>query len=134
MSDNKIRHLEMIQKTIDRMANNSFLIRGWTVTIISAMFALSAKDVNSQYILIAYFSIPIFWTLDSFYLHQEKCYRALYDTIRKKSGETDFSMDAKEFDVGRNTWLHAAISKTTVIFYGGVILLVLFVMFGFKHG
>ena len=30
--DNKIKHLEMIEAIIERMANNSFLLKGWAIT------------------------------------------------------------------------------------------------------
>ena len=31
-------YLEMIQKVIDRMGNNSFLLKGWAVLVIVALF------------------------------------------------------------------------------------------------
>ena len=33
--ENKIKYLEMIQSVINRMANNSFCLKGWTVTLVS---------------------------------------------------------------------------------------------------
>ena len=42
--DKKIKHLEMIQGVINRMASNSFLLKGWTVVLVSALFALAAND------------------------------------------------------------------------------------------
>ena len=32
------KHLEMIENIILRMANCSFLIKGWTLTIVAAVF------------------------------------------------------------------------------------------------
>ena len=51
--DNKIKLLEMIQSVITRMANNSFLLKGWAVTLVSAMFALSVKESDKRFFLIA---------------------------------------------------------------------------------
>jgi hypothetical protein len=79
--DKKIAHLTFIQGVINRMGNNSFLLKGWCVTLIAAMFALSSKDSNSSFILIAYFPAFIFWLLDAFFLHQEKLYRTLYKMV-----------------------------------------------------
>ncbi len=31
--EQKIKHLEFIQAAINRMAGNSFLLKGWTVTL-----------------------------------------------------------------------------------------------------
>jgi hypothetical protein len=42
--ENKLKHLEFIQQAINRMASNLFLLKGWTVTLIAAMFALAAKE------------------------------------------------------------------------------------------
>jgi hypothetical protein len=44
--ENKRKHLEMIQGVINRMARNLFFLKGWTTTLIAALFALAAKDAN----------------------------------------------------------------------------------------
>ena len=48
--NNKLKHLEFIQRVINRMASNLFFLRGWTVTLIAALFALFVKGTNSDYI------------------------------------------------------------------------------------
>ena len=50
--EQKLKHLEFIQNVINRMNSNSFLIKGWAVTLIAAIFALAAKDSNFQYIIL----------------------------------------------------------------------------------
>ena len=126
----KEKHLEMIQNVISRMANCSFLIKGWTVTLVAAVFGLAAKDADIKYILIAYFIIPTFCLLDGYYLSQERKYRALYDKIRKAS-ETNFSMNTSEFEEGKNTWLRSVFSKTVCGFYIPLLVVVLIIMFVF---
>ena len=59
--EEKLKHLELIQGVIKRMAQNSFLIKGWTITLMSALFALASKDTNSNYILLAFLPAFIFW-------------------------------------------------------------------------
>ncbi|WP_373482985.1 hypothetical protein [Acetobacterium sp.] len=44
--ENKTKHLEMIQSVISRMAGNSFTLKGWAVTLIAGIFALS-ETVNN---------------------------------------------------------------------------------------
>ena len=39
--ESKIAYLQMIQAVIARMAGNSFLIKGWSVTLVAALFALA---------------------------------------------------------------------------------------------
>jgi len=126
--DMKLKHLEFVQAVVSRMAGNSFLLKGWSVTLAAALFALSAKDANPKLIAIAYYPILIFWVLDGYFLSQERLFRALYDTVRKKpESDIDFSMNTREFNSGRNTWARSALSTTLVIFYGTVLVVMLIV-------
>ena len=43
MDNNKIKHLEFIQSTITRMNQNSFQIKGWMITLVSALLAHYAR-------------------------------------------------------------------------------------------
>ena len=52
--EEKIRHLEMVQGVINRMAGNSFFLKGWMVTLVTAFFSLSDKDENTVYFLLVY--------------------------------------------------------------------------------
>ncbi|HDR1449099.1 TPA: hypothetical protein QB437_002140, partial [Pasteurella multocida] len=100
MSDNngnvfqaKIAYLGFIQDVIARMGNHSFLIKGWTITLVTAILSLTKAEK-------AHFAIAIillFWWLNAFFLYQEKLYRELY----KKVANDDipsllFVMDVKE--------------------------------------
>ena len=80
--EKKHEHLEMIQGVINRMANNSFMLKGWAVTLLAGLFALSSKEADKLYFLIAYVPIIVFWWLDAFYLQKERLYVALYDFVR----------------------------------------------------
>ncbi len=62
-------HLEMIQSIINRMATNSFHLKGWSVTLVAALFALAAKDSTPVFVYLAYFPAFAFWLLDGFFLH-----------------------------------------------------------------
>lgn len=58
--ESKIKHLEMIQGIINRMASNSFYLKGWAVTLVAGIFAISAKDSEKTFFLISYIPILIF--------------------------------------------------------------------------
>ena len=79
--EQKIAHLTFIQGVITRMGQNSFLLKGWSVTIVAALFALAAQGANKQYVLVAYFPVVMFWLLDAFFLYQEKLFRKLYEKV-----------------------------------------------------
>lgn len=73
----------MIQNIINRMATNSFMIKGWSITLISALFVLSSKDADKNYAFIALLPAISFWILDAFYLQLERKYRKLYEQVQK---------------------------------------------------
>lgn len=128
---NKHKHLEFIQSAINRMAGNLFLLKGWSITLIAALFALAAKDSNQYYILIAYFPLFIFWMLDGYFLSQERKFRALYDYVRGlDESRIDYSMDTRPFSMdSRNSWIGAMSSRTLVIYYAGLAVVMLVIMF-----
>ena len=83
--ESKRKHLELIQGVINRMAGNSFPLKGWSVTLTSALFALAAKDANPFFVDLAYFPSATFWALDVYFLRQERLYRELYREVLKGS-------------------------------------------------
>ena len=70
------KEIDLIQGCINRMAQNSFLIKGWTVTLFAVVLALLPEkvDQNNRILLgIVMLAISImFWYMDSFFLATEK--------------------------------------------------------------
>jgi hypothetical protein len=82
--ENLHKELELIQSVITRMANNSFLVKGWTMTLISALIAFGKdvvlSDQGGVYYLTAMLVIVVpFWWLDAFFLKQERIFRKIYE-------------------------------------------------------
>lgn len=127
----KIHHLEAVQGVINRMAQNSFLIKGWSVTLVSALFALAAAKSNSSFVLLAYVPACMFWILDGYFLHQEKLYRRLFDQVRT-SNESDpkdfFSMDTTPFCSQAPSWMCVILSRTMLVFHGVILGSIILVM------
>ena len=71
-SSKQIAHLGFIQGVINRMGSNSFLLKGWSITLVAACFALAAKDAERKFLLLAYFPVFMFWVLDGYFLYQER--------------------------------------------------------------
>ena len=111
----------MVQDVIKRMAGNSFMLKGWAVTLVAGIMALSAKDTDKMYFLVAYIPIFIFWGLDSYYLLQERLYRKLYEKVcSTDEKDVDFSLSAtkEEFGDRKNNNIGAClISPTELCFY-----------------
>lgn len=124
MSSSKLEHLKMLQAIITRMASNSFMIKGWCVTLVSAVLALSAKDAHHM-VFVAYLPVLMFWWLDAYFLRQERLFRELYDHVRNsQEEESNFSM----MTLGPNSnpvskvdsQSKVAKSETLKWFYGGL--------------
>jgi len=127
--DRKIKYLEMIQSVINRMANNSFLLKGWSVILVSALFVVGAKNSNISIILLAYFPTLAFWILDGYFLWQERLYRGLYNKVRNlDEADIDFSMDTRPVHSEVKRWSEVMFSKTLSIFYGTIVGAILIVM------
>lgn len=118
--EDKRKHLELVQCVINRMASNSFMLKGWAVTLVAGIFALAEKDADKLYFLVAYVPIIIFWGLDAYYLFQERLYRSLYDKVRQTDEDKiDFSLKAtaQEFSSERNRYDSCFFSGTELWFY-----------------
>lgn len=130
--ESKLKHLELVQGVINRMASNSFLLKGWSVTLISALFALAAQDTNQLFIYLAYFPCVAFWSLDGYFLWQEKMYRKLYDEVTQKSEDKiDFNLNAVQYKDDVDSWFEVCFSTTLKMFHGvifGVIVLIMFLI------
>jgi hypothetical protein len=116
----RLKHLEIIQQVISRLAGNSFLLKGWSVTLLSAILALTVKDDAHAMIWVAFLPCIMFWALDAYFLRQERLFRALWDISRKGGQEqpTDFSMDTTGAAANVDGWFRVAFSKTLLIFHG----------------
>lgn len=118
--DKKYKHLELVQGVINRMASNSFMLKGWAVTLLAGIFVLAGKDTDKLYFIVAYVPVLVFWGLDAYYLLQERLYRSLYEKVRKtEEDDIDFSLKAtmEEFNSNKNCYYSCLLSKTELWFY-----------------
>ena len=119
----------MIQAVVNRMSVNSFLLKGWSVVLISALFALAAGDSQALFVYIAYFPAIAFWMLDAYFLRQERLFRKLYDRVRHLAEtDVDFSMDTSVVDGKVAAWSAVVFSKTLLLFHGTVVGSIVIVM------
>ena len=120
-----IKHLEMAQSVINRLGRNSFLLKSWSMTILVAAMVLISKNIPGSYIaLMLLLPIACFWTLDGYFLWQERLFRQLYDQVRQQA-DTDFSMNVGRHAGEREcTWPSAIFSVTLLVFYLAEVVLV----------
>jgi len=79
-NDLQMKRLDHLQGIIQRLAGNSFLIKGWAVTLVSAVLGFALKDATtSPLAYLAIVPILLFWGLDAYYLAVERNARKLYN-------------------------------------------------------
>lgn len=127
--DSKLKHLELIQGIIGRFSTNSFLLKGWSVVLVSALFALSANNSNVSFVFLAYIPSVVFWGLDGYFLSSERLYRKLYEEVRlKENNDIDFSMDTSNLNTKKHPWISATLSKTLIPFHVSLVGSIIIVM------
>lgn len=130
-SEEKIAYLGMIQAVISRMANNSFLLKGWTITLVAAIFALAAKDARLAFLVIGFLPSASFWGLDAYFLRQERLFRKIYEAAaRNHTALVDFSMDTRPCNDKVPSFCETFWSKTLVWFYLPILILLVLLCFG----
>lgn len=78
------KEIDLIQSCITRMAQNSFMIKGWFVSLYAVILALLPEKVNIFLLCTALVAVNlIFWYLDGFFLRTEKVYKKIYDWVLK---------------------------------------------------
>ncbi len=154
MADLKAIHkeLDLIQDVIKRMADNSFKVKAWMMSIFGAVLAMAKSGLltgiadgnDDMMVYIALFlvaTVLVFWYLDAFFLRTEKLYRELYKWVVNNRPHTDaylydLNTFVREVD-GRQDNLLARtpsvikvmLSKTLLPFYILPLLLSLLILF-----
>lgn len=128
----RLEHLKMIQAIVTRLAQNSFLLKGWSVTLTTGLLAASLPD-KGVYAPLAFFPATVFWGLDGYYLMEERLFRDLHQAVSdgRHSEGGGYSMDG---DVRRLTgwertwrWLKAC-GAPAVLGLHAVVLLVIWMV------
>ncbi len=136
------KHLEFIQGIINRHNSNSFMLKGWAITIAAALYALAGTVDEPRIVLITLAPIILFWGLDAFYLANERCFVDLYNAVanngcyvlpKKKMFKNEFNVNAtdnvtgtisafnmsfKKFEIWKdNSWINVLKSRTILALY-----------------
>jgi len=118
------KELELIQDTIKRMASNSFVLKGWAVTLVVVTLLLRGGGYQP---LIALIPLLGFWILDAYFVWQERMYRHLHLWVSKNRLGTDthlFDLNASRFRSKVKKPWRIMFSGTLLCFYGLILLLI----------
>lgn len=127
---NHIKHLELLQAVIGRLAGNSFLIKGWSVTVVGAFLGFAVTQDEASLARVSLLPLALFWGLDTYFLRAERLFRVLYDRVRSADQLAEpFAMHAtgKTFlaalegdERKAGSWSRTACSLTLLLLYGGL--------------
>lgn len=125
--DQRIKHLEMVQAVISRLGTDSFLVKGWAVTVSGAFLGVAIN--NNEWALALAGALPavLFWGLDAYFLRAERLFRALHDAVRTGSPPVDpFFMAATRTSFAaaapNASWRDVLFSATLGLFYGTLVV------------
>ena len=117
------KEIDLIQNCINRMAQNSFFIKGWAVTIVTVVLALVEKNIDPIYLcLILLIPLFAFWYLDAFFLQTERMYRKMYEWVLSMRPKNDVSylydLNPQRFKNQIGSRCKVMWSVTLCVFYG----------------
>lgn len=136
------KEIDLIQSCINRMAKNSFTVKGWLITIVTVVLALLPEKIDMKFLcVVLLIAIICFWYLDAFFLKTEKLYRWKYDwVISNRLKNSKYKYDLNPYN--KNMWLlynnkekkapciiKIMFSKTLLPMYGFMSLAVVFLLF-----
>lgn len=110
-----LKEIDLIEDCIKRMASNSFLLKGWAVTVISALIGLTAKTDNWKLgSVIAILVCLSFWYLDATYLKMERLYKRKYNwVIKNRPANKEYAFNLNPYE--KNMWLATEQKNTYTI-------------------
>ena len=126
--EDKIKHLEFIQQNINRMSTNSFALKGWTITVVSALLALFATNKDKIFIIIALVATILFAFLDAYYLQLERKFRGIYDDVAGLTNEENmievrpFEMPLNKYQGCKYCYINVLFSISVIGLYGVILL------------
>ena len=125
-----IKHLEILQGIITRMAGNSAACKTWALTIITGIIALFYNDGFP--ILLGAIPVVFFFTLDSFYLGLESHFRDMHKEFVGKLKDSNLDIDdiysiksKRSFCIHINFVWYGMKSFSTLFFYPPILVIVI---------
>ncbi len=121
--DELFKEIDLLQSCISRMAQNSFMIKGWALTLFAGATVFT-KGANlgtfNLFLFTTFIPFICFWVLDTFYLHTEMKYRKMYEDMLEKRKvdnlEGQYGLNPRNVNCG--IVFKTMFSFTLVVFYG----------------
>lgn len=130
-TDQRIKHLELIQAVISRLGTDSFLVKGWSATLVAAFVGFAIDKDEWGLAIAGVVPAILFWMLDAYFLRAERLFRELFDAVRTSAVEAFFmgatSAEFAKEAGGQTSWPRVLFSRTLLLFYGSLLVTALVV-------
>jgi hypothetical protein len=113
--------LQMIQAIITRLAGNSGALKGFAVTVVTALLGVSINTHKASYAWLGIYPIVVLGLLDAYYLALERRYRDLYS---KAVDEVDTAWGLAAGKATLSDVVKAVGSPSVWAFYGSALVAV----------
>ena len=114
LTEDQRKSLELLQGIITRLSTNGFLLKGWAVTLITALLTFTGTGGQQHSAVLACLPAVIFWLLDAYFLAREHQYRQRFEAGRKGLVESyDFGLPP----LTATEWFKTARMPTLLVFY-----------------
>lgn len=125
----RVKHLEMLQGLITRMAGYGASFKSYCITVTTAVIGFAFTLHRPAVAAIALLPVVAFAIADAHYLRVERRFRGLFNVVRNESWDVVPSFEINLNHAPQEAFLSAAASWSIVWFYAplaiGVLLAVL---------
>ncbi|UCF07686.1 MAG: hypothetical protein JSW28_08600 [Thermoplasmata archaeon] len=90
--------MEQLQKNMIAYGKSQFMIKGWAITLFSALLFFGSNEINLIFLLFGAVVVVLFWTLDSFFKHIQLVYIKRALEVERLLQHVQFSTDGRSFD------------------------------------
>ena len=126
-SADKVEHLKMLQGVVARMAESSAQMKTWAISLVTAVIVFSGLSDDPHWLIGLGGCVPVilFWIMDAKYLHLNRCYRELYESVAAEKKTKPFEMDYREYAASIESVRKVACSWSVLWFYAALLAIML---------
>jgi hypothetical protein len=126
----RVKHLEMLQALIARMAGYGAAFKSYCITVTTAVIGFALTLHRPAVAALALLPVVAFGLADAQYLRVERRFRDVFNLVRKESWEAIPSFDINLQSAPAQSFLSAATSWSIISFYTPLVFGVLLAVLG----
>jgi hypothetical protein len=126
----RVKHLEMVQGLITRMAGYGASFKSYCITVTTAIIGFGFTLHRPTVAALALLPVIAFGAADAQYLRVERRFRALFNLVRSESWDAMPSFDINLHSAPKQSFLSALTSWSIGWFYAPLAVVVLLLVLG----